>query len=391
MKKGLTILTKALLLATLTPSWSANLAAPSIPSFNENQIHNKKIEQFITNQSTHLTPDFPYRLNLFTQGQIDKNVAGLRIAETAKQLPSSTTGLLFYYELVNNAMRVPHWHSNATEIGTVLEGKMRITIWEGSGEPTVFTVEKNGTWIIPQAKLHALENVGTGQMKFLVSYDSPIAADRDFLTAWASLPDEILARAVGLTENDIKGIKKTTVNRLSAYDPSAGPDKIDESSLLSNDFSSITPLYQSELGSITRIDSSINPQMNKMALQKTILKPGVLRVPHWYTSGDVLLFVLKGNAFFTMMDDDGHVYHAKVERGDLISIPTGNFHSFLNIGQEDLEVYEAFNHAYDIHEITLKNGVEHFSVGMMEGATGLSKELVKKIAHTKPDEYMVAF
>lgn len=350
-----------------------------------------KMQQFLDKISPNLTQDFPYRINLFSQGQINKNSAGLRIAETANQFQNDTSGLLFYYELVTNAMRVPHWHSNATEIGTVLSGKMRVTIWEGTGKTKVYTVEKNGTWIIPKAKLHALENVGEGDMKFIVAYDSPIAADRDFVTAWASLPDAILARAVGLTESDISGIKKTTVNKLSSYDPSAGPETVDEYNPLSNNFERVKPVYKSEAGSIVRIDSKVNPHMKKMAIQKTIVRPGILRIPHWYTSGDVLLFVREGSGFFTLMNNDGKVYHALIKRGDLISIPVGNFHSFLNTGDSDLEIYEAFNRADAIAEITLKNGVEHFSVGMIEGTTGLSKDKVRKIAEQKEDPYMVRF
>jgi hypothetical protein len=40
---------------------------------------------------------------------------------------------------------------------------------------------------------------------------------------------------------------------------------------------------------------------------------------------------------------------------------------------------------------TLKNGVEHFSVGTITGTTGLSKEAVKKIATQPLDAYMVKF
>ncbi|MFA5959444.1 MAG: cupin domain-containing protein [Tatlockia sp.] len=366
-------------------------AAPMVTPEAGALSNDPKITAFLQKEAPHITSDFPYRINLFSQGQIDKNKAGLRVAETANQLKSDTSGLLFYYELVNNAMRVPHWHSNATEIGTVLNGKMRVTIWEGTGSAKVYTVEKNGTWIIPRAKLHALENVGQDDMKFLVAYDSPIAADRDFLTAWASLPDAVLARAVGLSESDISSIKKTTVNRLSGFDPAAEPEKAEAFSVLSNNFNTIKPLYQTSLGSITRVDPTVNPNMKAMALQKTIMKPGALRIPHWYTSGDVLLFVQKGNAYFTMMDDEGKVFHALIKRGDVISIPVGNFHSFLNIGQEDLEIYEAFNRVENIHEITLLNGVHNFSVGTIEGATQLSKELVTKMAQEKIEPYMIPF
>jgi oxalate decarboxylase/phosphoglucose isomerase-like protein (cupin superfamily) len=184
-----------------------NASDPLAPKTTELST-DAKIQKLLKEEAQSTSAEFPYRINLFTQGQIAKNAAGIRIAETANQLLENNTGLLFYYEVFNDGMRVPHWHANATEIGTVLSGKMRITIWEGAGEAKVYTVEKNGTWIIPKAKLHSLENVGQEEMKFLVVYDSPIAADRDFLTAWASLPDAVLARAVGLSEQDIAGIKK---------------------------------------------------------------------------------------------------------------------------------------------------------------------------------------
>ncbi|KTD54750.1 Oxalate decarboxylase oxdC [Legionella quateirensis] len=396
MKVGFKLISATILFATASVTLQAASEQPiqtdlSTTLASEQISKDSKIQQFLQKETPNLSKDFPYRINIFTQGQIDKNKAGLRIAETANQFQNDTSGLLFYYELVNNAMRVPHWHANATEIGTVLNGKMRVTIWEGTGVTKVYTVEKHGTWIIPKAKLHALENVGDEDMKFLVAYDSPIAADRDFLTAWASLPDAVLARAVGLTESDIAGIKKTTVNKLSSYDPSAGPEKVDEFSPLSNNFRRVKPLYQTETGSITRIDSKINPHMYRMALQRTIMKPGALRIPHWYTSGDVLLYVHSGNGFFSLMNNDGKVYHALIKRGDLISIPVGNFNSFLNIGTDDLEIYEAFNRAHDINEITLMNGVQHFSVGMIEGATGLSKETVRTIAKHKEEPYIVPF
>lgn len=349
------------------------------------------IQALLKSEAKNLTKNFPYRINLFTQGSSDVNKAGLRLSETAKQFFVDNAGLLFYYQLLDNAMRVPHWHSNATETGTVLEGKMRITIWEGTGEAKKFTVEKNGTWIIPKAKLHALENVGPDQLNFIVAYDSPNAADRDFLTAWASLPDALLARSIGLSEKEISTIQKTTVNRLSKYDPAATPEQSDINNPLSNNFLATKPLYQTELGSITRIDSTVNPNIKEMALQRTIMKPGVLRIPHWYTSGDILLYVLKGIAFFTMMDDGGKVYHTLIKPGDVISIPVGNFHGFLNIGNEDLEIYESFNHANDIGEITLMNGVQHFDAGVIQGASGLPKASVEKIINNKPQSYMMAF
>jgi oxalate decarboxylase/phosphoglucose isomerase-like protein (cupin superfamily) len=117
----------------------ASDSAPTSGPDSSTYSNDPKIQKLLQDEAQNLTADFPYRINLFKQGQIDKNSAGIRIAETAKQLLSNKTGLLFYYEVVTDAMRVPHWHANATEIGTVLEGKMRVTIWEGSGNTKMYT------------------------------------------------------------------------------------------------------------------------------------------------------------------------------------------------------------------------------------------------------------
>src|ERR1700722_10823543 len=102
----------------------------------------KKIKVFLDQETKQLSPDFPYRLNLFKNGKIDENKAGIRLSETAQQFADlGLTGLLFYYKLHEHSMRVPHWHGNAVEVGVVLSGKMKVTIWDGLGKPHIFTVE----------------------------------------------------------------------------------------------------------------------------------------------------------------------------------------------------------------------------------------------------------
>lgn len=350
-----------------------------------------KIKQFLQDETPHLSKEFPYKINLPKDGQTAKNKAGIRIAENAKQLLSNNAGQLFYYDLYDHAMRVPHWHANATEVGIVLKGKMRITIWEGAGKAKVFTVEQNGTWTIPAASLHSLENVGTSDLTFLVGYNMPNTADRDFVTAWSALPDAILERSVGLTPDEISTIKKTTVNRLSKYDPSATPEKEDVASPFSSNFMKVKPLYDTALGSVRRIDANNAKAMKAMALQQTILKPGSMREPHWYLGGDDFFYVYQGTAFFTMMDDDGKVYNSILKPGDLVFIPVGTFHTYVNVGNDDLQVYEAFDGSKDLKEITLLNGAQHFSVETLAGAIGISKASAQRVIDKKPQAYITAF
>lgn len=362
------------------------------PSFEQSDklSAHPKVTEFLA-QEEGLENDFPYRMNIFTDGKITKNDAGVRVSEDGDQIAANNTGQVFYYELLPSAMRVPHWHTNGHEVGTVVTGKMRVEIWDASTKPTIYYVGPGQTWFIPIGKLHSLENVGTDQLKFIVVYDNPETTDRDFVTAWASLPNALLAKSVGLNESDIVHIQKTTVNRLSAFEQTMAQEDTHDPYGYGNDFSKIKPLFSSAHGSVVRLDRDVNAHMGAMALQRTILKPGAMRVPHWYLSGDMLLYVNQGIAYFTMMDDDGSVFHRLIRRGDLISVPVGGFNGFINVGEKDLEIFEAFSHVEEFGEITLMSGAQQFNTDVIQGTTGISKDAAQRIIAHKPLDMIEPF
>jgi len=43
----------------------------------------QKIKKLLASEQAHLEEPFPYRINLFKQGEISKNTAGLQISEKA--------------------------------------------------------------------------------------------------------------------------------------------------------------------------------------------------------------------------------------------------------------------------------------------------------------------
>lgn len=355
----------------------------------------EKIQHFLDKEAKNISETSPFLLRLFKDGIKASNPAGIRISEGVEQFPALSkfpgeqlTGLLFYYELYNEAQRVPHWHANATEVGVVLNGTMKITIWEGFGKATVFTVPQGGAWMIPQGSIHSLENASTDQLDFLVSYNSANAEDRDFSTAWSALPEDILAISLGLTKEDLATFKKHPNNRLSLFDPG---DIVPEKDI-PNDYRAIfketKPLYESSLGSIRRLDETNWKANHFMALQQTILKPGTIREPHWYRGSDAFLFIRHGSAFFNMMDGEGNVYNHLLAEGDLVFIPEGAFHTYINVGGKDLEIYESFIISRPFKEIGIQGATTHFRPGVMAGAMGLKTDIIKKIPKVEEPVYM---
>ena len=355
-----------------------------------------KIQNFL-NKYKKLIKKCPYTINLLKNGSKSLNSAGMRISELGSQIKENY-GQLFFYDLVDNAMRVPHWHSDGDEIGLVLNGKIRVTIWNGiKNQKHVFTVEEMGTWFIPRGTLHCLENFSTEKTRFLVSYNNPNAADRDFLDAWVSVPNEILSVSTNLTNEEVEIIKKQQLrNRLSKYEPTNElANKIKINSPFSGNMNDTQPIFKSELGEIRRVNIQNAPEMKNMAWQKTILKSGTLRLPHWYTNSNVLLYIHKGSAFVSILDSIGEgsqekKYYFIVEEGSVIALPTGFFHSILNITDYELEYYEAFM-SNNLNEITLLGGIQSLSNYVASGALGLTLDQAKKMNLSKAPEYMVKF
>jgi len=355
----------------------------------------KKVQEFLAAESKNVSETCPFLLRLFKDGDKATNPAGTRISESVKQFAGlnkfpaeQLTGLFFYYQLYNEAQRVPHWHANAVEVGVVLNGKMKITIWEGKGKAHEFTVPKGGVWMIPQGSIHCLENVSSEELDFLVSYNSPNAEDRDFSTAWSALPESILATSLGLSMEDLKTFKKNSNNRLSLYDPGDVVMKKDVSSEYLANFTGLKPLYESSLGSIRRLDETNWKANQFMALQQSTLKPGTIREPHWYRGSDAFLFVHQGTAFFNMMDGEGNVYNIMLGEGDLVFIPEGAFHTYVNVGNKDLEIYESFMISNSYSEIGIQSATTNFRPGIMAGAMGLKLDVIKKIPKTETPVYM---
>ena len=295
-------------------------------------------------------------------------------------------------------MRVPHWHSDGDDIGLVLEGKIRVTIWNGNDyEKQVFTVEKMGSWFIPRGTLHCLENFSSNESKFLVCYDNPDTADRDFIDAWQAMPTEIICASTFLSVDDAHIIKKQQLrNRLSKFEPTTQlAEKTNHYSSFSNNFEYTEPVYISNLGEIRKISPENTVNMINKAWQKTILKPESLRIPHWYTNSNVLLYVDSGNGFVSMLDSigDGNKeksYNFMIEKGDVLALPIGFFHTILNISNEDLVFYEAFMSG-NTNEISILKGIQSLDNDVASGALGLSKENTARMLSHKAPNFIVKF
>ena len=83
-------------------------------------------------------------------------------------------------------------------------------------------------------------------------------------------------------------------------------------------------------------------------------------------------------------------YNFMIEKGDVLALPIGFFHTILNISNEDLVFYEAFMSG-NTNEISILKGIQSLDNDVASGALGLSKENTALMLSHKAPNFIVKF
>ena len=107
-------------------------------------------------------------------------------------------GLAIYLlALEPGAVRIPHWHPDASELDYVLSGKASIGLAFPDGEWERFEVAEGQIAILPQGWFHYIKNEGEGTLRMLVIFSNSSPNDIGISEAFQAIPREVL----GLTFN----------------------------------------------------------------------------------------------------------------------------------------------------------------------------------------------
>lgn len=98
----------------------------------------------------------------------------------ANSFPILRGSKLAFFSLIMkpNAIREPHWHPNASELGYVLEGTARLIVLSPDGSKDTFEVTPGEIYFIPVGFFHYIENLDSNKnMHFLLFFSSEMPGD----------------------------------------------------------------------------------------------------------------------------------------------------------------------------------------------------------------------
>ena len=113
---------------------------------------------------------------------------------------------IYLLTLQPGAVRIPHWHPDASELDYVLQGKAQISLGFPDGEWQRFELETGQISILPQGWFHSIQNVGEDVLRMLVIFNNPSPNDIGISIGFQAIPREALALTFGIQPEQLDGL-----------------------------------------------------------------------------------------------------------------------------------------------------------------------------------------
>lgn len=247
--------------------------------------------------------------------------------------------------LAIHAIREPHWHANAHELGYCVRGQALVTIVGDHGSREVFLIAAGEMFFFPSGTVHAIENIADIEAEFILAFSNEAPEDFSLPGAfdvmsepvllatfeWKSRPTLDLARLNGTDE--IFGMEEQSVVERQAHHSSRLKFRIEASA----------PHVTSAAGSAHTAQAPAWPVLEGISMFSVRINDSGLREPHWHPETAEMGYVLEGAGQMTVLDPDGSADTYAIHPGDVYFIPPAYPHHIENTGSGTLHILIFFS------------------------------------------------
>ncbi|HEV7503890.1 MAG TPA: cupin domain-containing protein [Thermoanaerobaculia bacterium] len=116
---------------------------------------------------------------------------------------------VFLVTLEPGAVRIPHWHPDASELDYCLQGKARFGLSSPGGEWESFELDPGQISIIPQGWFHYFQNIGNDPLRMLVIFNNSNPNDIGISIGFQAIPKEVLGTTFSVPAERFKDLDLT--------------------------------------------------------------------------------------------------------------------------------------------------------------------------------------
>lgn len=315
---------------------------------------------------------------------------GWRITATKKNFSILQGMSLYKLQLKPMAVREPHWHANADELGYCIKGQLLVSLFGNYNNRQTFLVNPGETFFIPSGTLHDLENVGSETAELIVQFSHEEPEDFGISSMFGMFTDAVLGNTWDLPANTFANVKRSTkdVFIVMRDKPASIPKEAKYPSEYKYDLEGSSPIVANEGGTAKVTRSNVWPILKRQALYALNLTGAGMREPHWHPETAEMGYVHKGKGRMSILSPSGSVDTYEMNEGDLYFIPKAYPHHIENLTNNSLHILIFFDQPLP-GDIGMTGSVKSYSDDVLTAVLKSPKELIDSLPTYYRDLFIV--
>lgn len=320
----------------------------------------------------------------------DQREGGYRIKATKSVFPALKGMSLYKLVLHSGAIREPHWHANADELGYCVTGKVLISFYGNGDQREKFLVSKGEVFFIPSGALHAIENVGNETAELITQFSNDEPEDFGLSAAFGMFSNAVLGNTWDVPAKHFQSMKHTTKDVLIAMPQSLTSIREDDNYVSSYQFNleASSPVVCNGGGNAKVARGNVWPVLDKQALYALILTTTGMREPHWHPETAELGYVQAGKGRMSILSPSGKIDTYTMEAGDIYFIPKAYPHHIENLGDSNLHILIFFDQAMP-QDVGFTASVKSFSNATLAAVLDSSPKVFEQLPLYFKDLFIV--
>jgi oxalate decarboxylase len=320
----------------------------------------------------------------------DKSEGGYRTRATKSNFPALQNMSFYKLTLQKKAIREPHWHANADELGYCLKGTLLISLYGNKNRQETFVIGQGSAFFIPSGTLHSIENIGKETAEAILQFSHQEPEDFGLSSVFGIFSHAVLGNTWNVPSDHFKKMKRLAkesfIVKLAASTPLSKDTKY--TSPYQFDLEESPPLIANPGGTAKVARGNVWPVLQKQALYSLRLTGKGMREPHWHPETAEMGYVAKGKGKMSILLPSGKVDSYQMETGDLYFIPKAYPHHIENLQSSDLHLLIFFDQPMP-QDIGFTGSVKSSPDEVLSGIMHCPKEIFESLPTYYEDLFIV--
>jgi len=320
----------------------------------------------------------------------DKSEGGYRTRATKKNFPALQNMSFYKLVLHKQAVREPHWHANADELGYCLKGKLLVSLYGNKNTKETFVIQEGNAFFIPSGSLHSIENIGKETAEAILQFSHEEPEDFGLSFVFGRFSNAVLGNTWNVPTSHFQSMSRLSKEAFIAKLEQTTPVSKEIQYLSPYQFAleESAPLLSNQGGNAKVARNNVWPVLQRQALYSLHLTGKGMREPHWHPETAELGYVAKGKGRMSILSPSGKVDAYQMQAGDIYFIPKAYPHHIENLRSSELHILIFFDQAMP-QDIGFSGSVKSSSDEVLSDVMHCKKEVFEKLPTYYEDRFIV--